>query len=1016
MRKRSPLAATAVLVLGIAVASSASVAGAPPSALADVPPPEPVGIDLTAGESLMPTRNASEVSPCMTAPESAYKALGCQFTVLKEYSIPSDLLPEKIMTKAVPNCNSTTTKVNNPTLTGYMSVNIGATNAQTRTESDSLTETTGVTVTNTWSGGVPLVGGVETSVAVSQQISYAHSWSTADMVSLSKNYEFQSRTDVSVPPYTWAYLAFSPSYHFGEVLWTWRASGKEDLVASTIQTVQFASETGTNVPLGFDLPRFTPMTPAEVRNCWESLGGFSSPNPTTGSFTGTLPSFRSVVLSYPQGKKWLDSYPFLSVSSPRTAPVLRNVASFLGSESKLIDSTQKLTPQPVYLMTGYSRSGEALPLGERTERVDHSITMSAPSEVSFWLGGNCNAFTARVGYEVNGFDYTDSDTFAVFAAHSDSGKLVYDKNLTGNLSIPNPQTATGTYDLDRSHFQLDINVSGLRGAEVLVLRATRPDGRPMKEIPSLIGGLTRKAIVVADPLISCSGKVAANTDLVTAYRDPVTVEQANLAADVESSDYLNVKPTAISSGYTCVNEGHELGASCSGNKLSIYGKTYSNGIGLHSGGYVRWNVTPPTCSAFTMMAGFDDFMPADGSRPTQRVFVYIDGQLAPNQPVFKGDNTTGAHRWSWQLDQGSHKIEVKVEPSSGDAGNNGSSHVDIIEPALTCSYQEAIGGGGDGSSKPDPVTPRSGPRESTDSEYFVSDLAWSDASDDSFEVARDNNVYGNHEVVIDGTSLDKAVTMHSNGQLTVHLGAQCTEFSALAGLDDTAADNGSVEFQVWGDGRLLATSETRRGSDAAVRFATDLRGVQDLTLKVTDAGDNKDWDHAAWGEASVWCARPPAEVALPEPDNISMQSMLSDWVWTDERSGFGAVNRDKGMGTVWSHADAAPLRIAGVEYAKGLGMHSVGNATFALGGACVSLTTDVGIDDSAGSSGSVEFQVWGDGHLLAQSGVMRGTDSAQTLTVDLAGVQSLSLVVTDGGDGGDWDHGTWGSPVVSCRS
>jgi Bacterial Ig-like domain/NPCBM/NEW2 domain len=50
------------------------------------------------------------------------------------------------------------------------------------------------------------------------------------------------------------------------------------------------------------------------------------------------------------------------------------------------------------------------------------------------------------------------------------------------------------------------------------------------------------------------------------------------------------------------------------------------------------------------------------------------------------------------------------------------------------------------------------------------------------------------------------------------------------------------------------------------------------------------------------------------------------------------------------------------------------------------------------------------------SGTMTGATASQNLNVPLAGVNVLSLVVTDAGDGNDSDHGDWANAQVSCTS
>jgi alpha-galactosidase len=58
----------------------------------------------------------------------------------------------------------------------------------------------------------------------------------------------------------------------------------------------------------------------------------------------------------------------------------------------------------------------------------------------------------------------------------------------------------------------------------------------------------------------------------------------------------------------------------------------------------------------------------------------------------------------------------------------------------------------------------------------------------------------------------------------------------------------------------------------------------------------------------------------------------------------------------------------------------------------------------------VVFEVYGDGRLLWSSGVMRGLGAPASVEVPVAGMRTLTLVVSDAGDGYIADMANWGSP------
>ena len=101
---------------------------------------------------------------------------------------------------------------------------------------------------------------------------------------------------------------------------------------------------------------------------------------------------------------------------------------------------------------------------------------------------------------------------------------------------------------------------------------------------------------------------------------------------------------------------------------------------------------------------------------------------------------------------------------------------------------------------------------------------------------------------IAGTAFDRGFGTHAASELYVKTNG-ATRFLAQVGVDDGAEKAGSVVFEVIGDGKTLWTSGVMKSGDAAKNVAVDLRGVQYLTLHVTDAGDGASNDHADWGAA-----------------------------------------------------------------------------------------------------------------------------------------------------------------------
>jgi hypothetical protein len=127
------------------------------------------------------------------------------------------------------------------------------------------------------------------------------------------------------------------------------------------------------------------------------------------------------------------------------------------------------------------------------------------------------------------------------------------------------------------------------------------------------------------------------------------------------------------------------------------------------------------------------------------------------------------------------------------------------------------------------------------------------------------------------------------------------------------------------------------------------------------------------------------------------------------------VRATVGWGNVGINKSVAsnPLSIGGRKFQRGLGTHATSDIEYHILGLYGKFSSWVGVDDGNESEkGSVEFIVIGDGRELWRSGIMHRGDPARTLEVSVAGVERLILRVMDGGDGIDYDHADWCSPML----
>lgn len=187
--------------------------------------------------------------------------------------------------------------------------------------------------------------------------------------------------------------------------------------------------------------------------------------------------------------------------------------------------------------------------------------------------------------------------------------------------------------------------------------------------------------------------------------------------------------------------------------------------------------------------------------------------------------------------------------------------------------------------------------------------------------------------------------------------------------------------------------------------------VVDVELSVSD--------DAALGETPVKATLTPegevsvtATVVPPAPQG---PAHVSDLVLVQADAAWGEVRKDASV-------DRQPLRVDGITYAKGLGVHADSTVRVWLGGQCSTLVGGLGIDDEteggdpAWGFPSITGMIQGDGRTLWDSAGVLGYRESESFTVDVRGVDMLTLAVTDGGDGNAYDHADWLDLELDCAA
>ncbi|HVT90261.1 MAG TPA: NPCBM/NEW2 domain-containing protein, partial [Tepidisphaeraceae bacterium] len=133
---------------------------------------------------------------------------------------------------------------------------------------------------------------------------------------------------------------------------------------------------------------------------------------------------------------------------------------------------------------------------------------------------------------------------------------------------------------------------------------------------------------------------------------------------------------------------------------------------------------------------------------------------------------------------------------------------------------------------------------------------------------------------------------------------------------------------------------------------------------------------------------------------------FSDQPFTVDANGWGTAEKDRSNGEQGS-ADGHTITLNGVTYTKGVGIHATSQLTLNLNKQYGQFLSDIGVDDEVGNNGSVVFQVWLDNVKVYDSGTMTGSSATKSININTQNASQLRLIVTDSGNGADYDHADW---------
>jgi hypothetical protein len=178
---------------------------------------------------------------------------------------------------------------------------------------------------------------------------------------------------------------------------------------------------------------------------------------------------------------------------------------------------------------------------------------------------------------------------------------------------------------------------------------------------------------------------------------------------------------------------------------------------------------------------------------------------------------------------------------------------------------------------------------------YLSDFDWFVLRSGANVFHRDSS-YDRVTMHLNGISFSKGVSVSPPARMVYDLGGLYSRFTAQVGVDDEVGAHGTVTFSVLLDGDTTPAFASGLMIGGATRKAVDLdlTGRRQMTLIVTDGGDNSNWDHADWADAkltgaimSTGLVRQPASLTsatprmrAPGPDGVLAITGLGRAAWT----------------------------------------------------------------------------------------------------------------------------------------
>lgn len=146
---------------------------------------------------------------------------------------------------------------------------------------------------------------------------------------------------------------------------------------------------------------------------------------------------------------------------------------------------------------------------------------------------------------------------------------------------------------------------------------------------------------------------------------------------------------------------------------------------------------------------------------------------------------------------------------------------------------------------------------------------------------------------------------------------------------------------------------------------------------------------------------------MPISEAVLQSVKLSELEPESTLQGWGGLGKNVSV-------DGRQLTVGERKFEHGLGTHATSELVFMLHGQYEKFESWIGLDNEVRMypDAAVVFQVFVDGKMLFDSGIMKADTPAKQVGLSVTGVKQLKLVVNDGGNGTHADHADWAEPIL----